>query len=67
MDDADPGDRDVSTIQITKGSQEVVRATKQVPAFPLPGEEESPLDTPKYFVETVWERMRLNKETAVPW
>lgn len=46
------------------GSQEVVRVTKQVPlSFCWLSREE----TPRYFVEMVWARTRLNKATVVPW
>lgn len=67
------GDRVVSTTQMTKGSQHVVRATKQVPSPGVPpwkgwpgNEKDDDEETPKYFVDTVCERMRLNKDTVVP-
>lgn len=59
----------VSTIHMTKGSQAPVRETKQVPLLLLllPSELlDAVVDTPRYLVDTVCDRIRLNKEMVVP-
>jgi hypothetical protein len=63
---------------MTKGSQTLVRATKQQLLAELVDDEKEEdeeeaeeevgwEETPRYFVETVCDRILLNNEIVVPW